>query len=239
MKKHLIVAAGMLGAITMAAHADFLYPQFTYGPGYITQTVNYGPKTYSLDEFSAVFNQYNGMGTLTQVVARVTLDADNYLIELDNDNPTATKNLTVQLGAQNDTTLMSGDISSLYATQSFYPVKLLADDSDGAGLQTGGTDYAKYEVHGLSAESTTTYNTGLGSFIGSGTYSWYSSISGIASVNDNNSLTKYQQFGTWSGVLQITYKYEAAIPEPATLSVLALAGAALVVRRRRLRHSPA
>ncbi len=209
----------------------------------ITQTFNYGPATPNYNG-TATFNQYSGaIGTLTQVVIRVTLTADNFKITADNDGANPISG-AASLGTSNTTTLKYVDpedpegfvsitTKSLITTNTV-SISLSADDGDGEGVQTTGTDWVEFYANGLQTETTAIYKTNLQRFTDYGTLFWDYNVGSYYNVTGGPSMTLIT--GKGGGQLQISYY--TTIPEPATASILAIAGLAFVVRRRRLYSLP-
>lgn len=201
------------------------------GAGIYTQTLTYGPEspTYS---GSLVFNQYSGSETVTQVVVRATLTANNYSMTADNEGQ-AQSNLSYTLGTKNITYLAPVDETRVLSATTSGTFSLGADDGDGTGVQTDGTDWAQFTATGLETVWTKTYTAGITGFIGSGTFNWNYEVNSNYSVSGGPTLLVTT--GTGGGQMQVTFY---TIPEPATMSILAMSGLAFVVRRRRLYSLP-
>ncbi len=212
-------------------------------------SVAMGDTIIQIEEFSGIpnltetltFNQFDDAGgtlTLQSIQVIFSLEVQGGQLVLDNDGELAASG-SYEFGAKGD--ISSTDVSLVNA--SFLPVtselgavhgdsfSLAANIGDGAG------DYDPNGPDGMEYNGSTENDSDSGyisplvfaDYIGTGTY------------DIDADVTQWQDFGGVSGIewavnpvsasgcVKVIYNY---IPEPATLSVLALGGLALIRRRK-------
>jgi hypothetical protein len=194
------------------------------------------------------FNQFNtSLGTLTGIQITLTVNSDGGQFVIDNDSASAATG-TFEFGAMGsisstDVILLNSMFASIpgsvgaYHTQTF---SLGADNGDGIGnIDSTGPDGMTYAGSSESGSKTGTvsnmlWSVGSKGFIGTGTYNLLCNIMQWSNLTSTGGVEYSVTPVTASGSVQVSYVYDA-IPEPATLVILALG--ALIPMKKRLKKS--
>lgn len=194
------------------------------------------------------FNQFNtSLGTLTGIQITLTVNSQGGIYVLDNDSDSAATG-TFEFGAMGsmsstDVILLNSMFASIpgnvgaYQTQTF---SLAADNGDGIGnLDSTGPDGMAYIGHSESGSGTGTvsnmlWSMGTKGFLGTGTYNILCNIMQWSNLTSTGGVEYSVTPVTASGSVQVSYIYDA-IPEPATLVILALG--ALIPMKKRFRKA--
>jgi hypothetical protein len=179
------------------------------------------------------------LGTLESITWELTFAIDGGQLSVDNESATETATVTVDLGAtatiQSDRDLGLYDFGvTLENTETF--VLAVDDNDDGTTVQTTGGDYATMYGSSLTGSES--------DYIDADDFDLWQSVGGTGANDVTVNIASILDFGgnggvsgsfsplTSSGELTLTYNY-VAIPEPATIGMMALvAGGALIIRRR-------
>lgn len=222
----------IIGMLALAALAVGASADTKVYSGSFSGTPNY-TEILSFQKFDS------SLGTLESITWSLTFNIDDGQLGVDNESDTETATVTVKLGAT--ATVQSDRDLGLYdfdvALQNTDTFTLDIDDGDdGDTVQTTGTDY---DVMYGSALNGSTAN-----YIDSNDFDAWQSVGGIGENDVTVEIDSILDFGgnggvsgsfsplTSNGELTLTYTY-AAIPEPATIGMMALVvGGAVMIRRR-------
>jgi hypothetical protein len=200
----------------------------------ITQIVTYG----GIPNFSRplTFNQFDDLGgtlTLLSIKVIVGLDADGGRLILDNDAAGAAAG-TFEFGAKAAISSVDVSLPVLGNLAAVHTEAFALDPNIGDGLN----DYDPSAPDGLAYNGVPETDSKSG-FVAPADYGAYM---GIGTYDITLDATQWQTFGgiggiewavspvTTSGAVTVVYTY---VPEPATLSFLALGGLGLLLRRKR------
>ncbi|MCF8031717.1 MAG: PEP-CTERM sorting domain-containing protein [Desulfarculaceae bacterium] len=214
----------------------------------IIQTQTFGPQVP--DYFPALtFNQYNGnLSDITGIVVELSLTSVGGLAQVDNESASIA-NVTVEFGTSGwlisggpalPSVLTNPAVPATTVTSGSY--SLGVDDGDGAGVQSGGADYA--ELLGTNITNTLSGSVGSGNwadYVGAGTFNITGVINTYLSITGASGISQGSTPPTVNGFVQVTYQTNtggtgSSTPEPASLLLLTsgLGGlAAWRVRRKR------
>jgi hypothetical protein len=207
----------------------------THGPG---NTLDPWTDSWSFNKF----NSYNGTYTLTSVRVEFLLYAWDGFIGSDNDG-TTTANGAVSLDVNGNLSASGvGLVNSIFANvwasllvRSATTFNLAANDGDGSGYQTGGSDYAFLSGPTEANAKTTTANDLIadavkGSYIGTDTFSMRFTSSQAHNVLTGGGVESQISPQSAKGTVKITYDY--VIPEPAAIGLISLGGLVTLVTNR-------
>jgi hypothetical protein len=190
------------------------------------------------------FNQFDSsLGTLTGIEITLTVNSNGGQIVIDNDSASAASG-TFEFGAMgsissSDVVLLNSMFAAIpgntgaYHSQAF---ALAADNGDGIGnLDATGPDGMTYTGHSETNTksgmvSNMLWSLGAKGFIGTGTYDLLCNVLQWSNLNTSGGVEYSVTPVTASGSVQVKYVYDA-IPEPATLVILAL-GALVPMKKR-------
>lgn len=228
-----------LGVSIFAVSADTIYTQ--------TQTLSFGP---DYPDFTSTltfnkFDTWSGVRSLVSVHVLMTLTSSSGTLSVDNDGAEPAS-VNVALGASSST---SYSPSVHFLDASYQPLlgnltarttgsyNLAANDGDTGGqFDAGGLDYA------LMQGDTVTVSTG--GYVNSAFLSEFQKNGGDVSFDIDTAVSQVLNFGsvggvagsfspvTGSGSVTLVYEY---VPEPASLTLLALGGIVFLHRRRQVR----
>ena len=223
MKKLLIIALTILAGAALQADT-------------ITQTNSFdGTPSFNTDLTFSEFDDNSGTYTLDSVIVRLYLTTlAGARLDVDNEDPTATSG-TASFGAFG--VLSSVDVflggAASVTTLTYKAMSLLADDGDGVGVQTTGGDYDF--LLATEQSDSNLINVGSGSFfqyIGVGTYDITASLA--QEINFGSMGGVAGAFTPLSAIGRVEVEYNYTVPEPATASMLVLAGLIALIARRHL-----
>jgi len=221
--------------VALPAQADIIQTQ-TFGP----QVPDYFPVL--------TFNQYTGnLADLTGIVVELSLTSVGGLAQVDNESGT-TANVNVEFGTSG-WLISGGPALPLVLTSPAAPVtsvtsgsySLGVDDGDGAGVQSGGADYAEL-LGGTTTDSLSgsVSSSSWGGYVGAGTFDITGVISTYLSVTGASGISQGSTPPTVNGFVRITYQEvgapSGAAPEPATLLLLSSGIGGLAAWRYRRRR---
>ena len=200
--------------------------------GVIPQTETFS-MPLSPNSTNLYFDQFNDLGgtrSLLSVTLEVEAEQGAYITgENDSQIPGS---ITAGLSG-----FVSGSGYGLLATalmsDSEGPVGVAATD----GVPGSGPDYHEFGLVGGSGSDSDILTTGLAPFIGTGIATIEIVIAGeggfvLSGVSDAT-ITVSEYGTTGSATITYTYETEEVIPEPATLTLLAVGGLGLLLRRKR------
>ncbi len=197
--------------------------------GTITHTIPYGP--LAIPGNSSVFvPQYNGADQLLSIKLELISDASGGTIEWDNEDAVP-GTVTLKIGATVTATAPNSVTLITIPSQSG-SAGVLAD-SDGTPPDYAGDDW--FAVTGGTGhdedQDTLTNQLLFTPYIGGGNFTVSLSSLVFTSVETSGASGESRSVnGTTDGSIKVTYEY---VPEPATMSLLAIGGIAALVRRRR------
>lgn len=232
----MLTACGSLQAATIVQTHEIV----AHGPG---NTLDPWVDTWSFNKFDS----HNGDYELTSVRVEFNLYAWDGFLGCDNDGVT-TANGAVSLDV-NGSLSASGValVNSLFAnvwgnllvrTSTIF--NLSADDGDGVGYQTGGSDFASLSGPTGANPASTTANDLISdavksSYTGTGTFSMTFTSSQAQNVLTGGNVESQITPQSARGLVTVTYDY--VIPEPAAVGLLSLGGILmLAVSRFRRRN---
>ncbi len=190
------------------------------------------------------FNQFDtSLGTLTGIQITLTVNSQGGIYVLDNDSASAASGI-FEFGAMGsisstDVILLNSLFASIpgsvgaYQTQTF---SLAADNGDGIGnLDSTGPDGMAYVGDSESGSGTGTvsnmlWSAGAKGFLGTGAYNILCNVIQWSNLSSAGGVEYSVTPVTANGSVQVSYIYDA-IPEPATLAILAL-GALIPMKKR-------
>lgn len=192
------------------------------------------------------FNQFDTQGgtlTLQSVWVNITLTSSGGSLKLDNDGAGSAVG-SVEFGAQASITpsisMVNDNLMQLFPTGALKAtggagLSLSADDGDTEVNGTdffsyAGTDYGSY-TGGQVTDTASGFVTALafGQYKGTGTYTVSVNTTQVANYGALGGAQAQIDPLTTSGSVEIVYTY---VPEPATMSLLALGGLAMLRRRK-------
>jgi hypothetical protein len=194
------------------------------------------------------FNQFNtSLGTLTGIQITLTVNSNGGMLVLDNDSASAASG-TFEFGAMGnisstDVILLNSMFASIpgsvgaYHSQTF---SLAADNGDGIGnIDSAGPDGMTYTGGSESGSKTGTisnmlWSMGSKGFLGTGTYNLLCNIMQWSNLTSTGGVEYSVTPVTAGGSVKVDYVYNA-IPEPATLAILALG--LLVPMKKRIKKA--
>jgi hypothetical protein len=194
------------------------------------------------------FNQFDtSLGTLTAIEITLTINSDGGIYILDNDSASNASG-TFEFGAMGsisstDVVLLNSMFAAVpgnvgaYHSQAF---SLAANNGDGIGnIDATGPDGMTYTGSSESNTKTGTvsnmlWSMGAKGFLGTGTYNLLCSVIQWSNLTSSGGVEYSVTPVTASGSGQVKYVYDA-IPEPATMIILALG--ALIPMKKRFRKA--
>lgn len=203
-------------------------------------------QTLNLSQFNAAsIAAQNGGSAADYTLTRVVFAIDGSIsgtVEFENESPDAANNVRVRLFDLDDpnetgrswSRVSYGGYSAVENYSASRTFATVAADSDGTPDWTG-DDYVRYDVNatGTGAASTGDITTDLATFIGASALPFAVDFQGNwIAENLPNSSSQISVFGDAS--VSVTYYY-SEVPEPSSVTLLALGGAAVLIRRRRQR----
>lgn len=231
MKKTVCIIAVLLAASTLQSEI-------------IEQTKTFsGTPSYASELIFNKFDTHGGAWTLTgvNVLIYLSTEAQGY-IGIDNDGAMPASG-TVTMGSKLTVTaskpmlynVNDDGLSSISAVSSTN-MTLAAEDDDGTTFSTVGSDYGYLLVSATEQSESMDIGSDYWSKYaadGGGTYSFTAAIDQIASYSSLGGVQVQIDPMFSSGHVVVTYEYTTPIPEPATLSMAAVALAVAVWFRRR------
>jgi hypothetical protein len=214
---YLLVALGLIAFVSSGAFAGL---SSAFGP----DVPNFA-RTISLDK-------YTGTDTLTDVKITLSLSIYDGQFEFDNDGSTAA---SVIIDLDVIAALSSADVAlpagATLAAVYDQTVNLEADDNDNnRSLDASGEDYASLNT-GLNT-FTVSWDVSADDFddyVGTGTFNVGVAVSEILNITADNGVAICTIPVLADGSVTIEY---SAVPEPATIAILAFGG--LILRKRRV-----
>ncbi len=207
----------------------------------ITQTKTFsGQPNYSSVLTFNQFDDHGGTYTLNSVFLTVVLNtAAGASLGIDNDGAQSASGL-VEFGSNGSITssdvglnkASGGTFYGSLASVSGKTMNLSADDNDGVLYSTAGTDYGVLTTSATS-KSTNAYikSSVFEDYIGAGTYTLTYGVNQYMNMAAFSGVQFQGNPVTADGSISIEYDY--TIPEPASMSLIAVAiGAAAWIRRR-------
>ena len=226
MKKYLLTTLALLAAGTL--HAD------TIGYTNSTSMISGVDSTFTLNKFDS------SLGELTGVYIAYWTQFEDLRVQVDNDSLASQDGnvgFNCTLSSFSTTANHFGQINSLLlqvVAGQAYTLGATINDAIGVfNAQLGEDDYRDWSPGTLTGlDDGTIESYGFSEYTGTGTYSATinaTMLTGINFAGDSMFSNLNSPTSTWNG--SITYTY-SPIPEPATASMMALAGLiALLVRR--------
>ncbi len=222
-KKNLIITAVvMLCSVSMASAATLSY------------STSFGPDAVTSVGYNKPLPQFNpALGTLDSVTIELYVLNSGSSLLWDNESliPTA---VTLSIGATVTATAPSTLVVVAVPLQTGGPTGVTADEipDDGAG-DFAGPDY--FGIFGGTGNDTQSNQLliNLGPYIGTGNFNtWIESVANvIIETTGGESGAISSDAGDFEGTIEVTYDY--TVPEPATMSLLAVGSLAMLKRRRR------
>lgn len=193
---------------------------------------------------SLTFDQFDpSLGTLSRVTVSAFLNAGGAFLEADNEGDAGTLSasytVSLDLSSVSVSFLASGLIPALNGigvTDTQNSV-VGADDGDGTGLQTTGSDYVTFLALGGSASDSADMDSLIFSqYTGLGTFIIEAEVAQALSFTGTSGQAGAFSPNPSSGSITVEYEYhgDPVIPEPGTIIALlaaALAGGVIVRRR--------
>ncbi len=195
----------------------------------VSYNTPFGPTATPAVPFGVTLPQFNpALGTLLSVTLQ--LDANTFAGSIDWDNEAAIPtDVTLGIGAEVTATAPSA-LAVIAVPLQLGSALGVAADNDGAADFIGTDSFSVSGGSGSDSDSNT-LSSGFASYIGTGTFS--TTISSLVQnfLSTTGGFGPIQQTpGSVDGMVTVTYNY---VPEPATMSLLAVGGLAVLKRRRR------
>jgi hypothetical protein len=213
---------GMAAWVGSAAAATVSY-SFSYGPESV-------PQSSHLVGTLPLFNP--ALGTLTQVDLTLDASTDSGTIAWDNESGVAT-NITLGVGATVTVTSSVGGLAATAVPLQSGSATGIAADNDGAPDFLGADSFAVTGGSGFDSDTDTITGGGVAPFYGVGTFTVDGdSVLATQVITSGGFGPTQHTLGETEGDVTVTYYY-TPIPEPSTLSLLALGTVGLLGVRRR------
>lgn len=216
----IITAVVLLASVSMASAAA------------VQHDITFGPTPTGNASYPLLLPQFDiTLGTLNSVTLMLDVDTDSGSIAWDNEAGSPS-DVTLGIGAEVTATGPATLVVVVMPLQTGSAIGIAADEvADGAGDFLGLDAFSVTGGSGNDSDNTTLFS-GFGAYIGTGTFSTTISSGVSTSLSTSGGWGPINPSpGQFDGTLSVIYDY--TVPEPATMSLLAVGGLAALRRRRR------